>query len=533
MATCYLLTQCDGLVDPFIVSNDLSNFVGQTIKICPADLPQLSTPTGGIPIPPYPNDPYNSLYDLVDCCGIQPSITIKNSAGSLVNYIVNLPSIGSSTCWTVKKSTLNIQPAVIVDTTGGTYFTSCNICTQNAPCAQNLPVLTECLCFTVSEAQTCEGAINLVSVGISYQDCYYCKGPCYKLTDCEGVLADIITNTDISEYVGSIIKIDTCPDTCWTVSFSDACTGAIALPTIAGYWASCAECLPPVLPPPPVELITRRVKPGYYTKGCPPEYTEKISCKFGDTMFDDVARVRYGITICCDHDVEKWWIKKELLNLKAIYDPALDCPPKRCYCYTIEQAVGTTEFKYVNCDGDCTSITLLQGDTQYVCSQTWPNAICPAEGSLYTITNSQEDCLTNADCLPACQCLNVTGNSEFPNVFQYQDCATGVIKTITLGFTETIDICSVQDTYVVIDNDPVAAINGSCTTENDCITCISVTATASTNFRASKFSYTDCLGNYIELNLQSGQINEFCCIPDTFAIISGDIVFAIDGPCVT
>jgi hypothetical protein len=50
-------------------------------------------------------------------------------------------------------------------------------------------------------------------------------------------------------------------------------------------------------------------------------------------MYDEVLARRYGINVCCDPEAEKWIIKKELLDLKALYDPALcksslvDCCP--------------------------------------------------------------------------------------------------------------------------------------------------------------------------------------------------------------
>jgi hypothetical protein len=73
---------------------------------------------------------------------------------------------------------------------------------------------------------------------------------------------------------------------------------------------------------PDLEPKPRAVKPGFYTPGCPPEYTVKTSSMYAEQVYDEMVSIRYGINICCDHDIDKWDIKKQLLEFKAIYD---DC----------------------------------------------------------------------------------------------------------------------------------------------------------------------------------------------------------------
>jgi coenzyme F420-reducing hydrogenase gamma subunit len=77
----------------------------------------------------------------------------------------------------------------------------------------------------------------------------------------------------------------------------------------------------PVIPPPP--LSTRLVKPGYNTPGCPPEFTEKISCKFANAAYNIMVVERYGVKMCCDLVMYKLDIKKQILDLKALYDETL------------------------------------------------------------------------------------------------------------------------------------------------------------------------------------------------------------------
>ena len=91
--------------------------------------------------------------------------------------------------------------------------------------------------------------------------------------------------------------------------------------------SACDACLPP--PPPvvqPLLLNTRPVSPGYTTPGCSPEYTEKVNTNFSDQVYAQMLSVRYGLTVCCQEDLQYWEIKKQLLDFKAINDNNLtDC----------------------------------------------------------------------------------------------------------------------------------------------------------------------------------------------------------------
>jgi photosystem II stability/assembly factor-like uncharacterized protein len=229
--TCYILTPCTGSLDPIIVNNDLSLYVGDVIRICPGE--------------------------------------ISN------------------------------------------------------------PALTECTCFSITQTQGCEGSITLPFLNI-YDTCQECALKCYVLVDCTDVTNTIVTSDDFLEYVGQVVKLSECPDTCWQVLESLTCTGSVCVSEVIESFTTCVACLPPVPPPPPLELHPRRVKPGYYTAGCSPEYTEKISCNFAESMYSKMLVDRYGLTICCENDWTNWRVKKVLLDFKAIYDPAL------CKCYLQE-----------------------------------------------------------------------------------------------------------------------------------------------------------------------------------------------------
>jgi hypothetical protein len=138
-----------------------------------------------------------------------------------------------------------------------------------------------------------------------------------------------ITNLTIlsdSQFSG-IIDIDTC-------SSQTQCTGNLVIDTTEPI-NTFTEC-PPLSPGepdgPPVELgeacetRPRFAEPGFSTKYCNPQQVVDINCKFGDSVYALFKRMRYGIQTCCEYDLDKIEIKKDLMDLGALYDPDL-CTP--------------------------------------------------------------------------------------------------------------------------------------------------------------------------------------------------------------
>ena len=237
--TCYLLSDCAGVIPPFVVSNDLSAVVGGTVHTCTG----IGLPTGG------------------------------RSSGP------NNPDSISLTCG----------------------------------------------CFVVSLSQSCNNA-SVVVIDASYTTCDLCNGiggNCYLLSDCIDPNHTIVTTDNLLQYLDKVVKFEGCPDTCWYVTKSQECPNPTCIPKIVETFETCVDCLPPIIPPAPTQLNLRRIKPGYYTPGCDPEYTETVSCVFSQAVYDKMIIDRYGVTMCCNENVDKWDIKKQLLDLRALFDPAL------------------------------------------------------------------------------------------------------------------------------------------------------------------------------------------------------------------
>ena len=312
------------------------------------------------------------------------------------------------------------------------------------------------LCWFISETLDCETVVPVTVAGDSYPDCPTCLSvPCYLLTDCSNPQNTVeATNAEFLYYLGEVVQI--CDDstcTCYTITSNGTCLPNILIYTSLTCFADCQSCLPQ--PTAPVELINRTVKPGYNTPGCPPAYTEKINCTFGEQVWDEVVAVRYGIKICCDHDIDRWDIKKQILELKAIYDPALDVPATPvCKCYRIVQYTGSATYKFINCVGTLTEITTVSDTTYSVCAQGFPKVYCPSEGASFTIEKSDNSCTDDEVCDITCYTYDITGIGREDSLIQYISCGGATTLITVTGGTST-SVCAQLNTVTLISGNAV------------------------------------------------------------------------------
>lgn len=338
---CYLIVTCDGSLEPFVTTQDLSAYVGQSVVLVGSDFPetcvqvlnapaniecneytspltyvedcvcdcncyqviansknciyvdcdgnlQTTGPLTGtmVEIPCASTTPWiqgnawpepfyiNNIgpcvngecpdvcYELVDCDGIKdPIYTNKESLGqyAIIGQIVIIDDY-PDTCWIVNAA-VNCECAI--DVVVIQVYEDCQICKNPSKyklvnCADsNTIVYTssdlsayvgqviirgECPgCWYVEEIENIPSD-TIVTVTIAYIDCTECAKDYYQLTDCTGFKDPIITYTDLSQYVGSVIKIKYCPETCWTVTLTQVPTDAgIVIPEVE--YVDCPECL--------------------------------------------------------------------------------------------------------------------------------------------------------------------------------------------------------------------------------------------------------------------------------------------------
>lgn len=308
---CFPLQDCTNPSNIILTDTDLSLQVGNVITII--DAFGQSIPGCWIVMPQ------------TDCDGSEISVSMVLSFGSYLP-----PTDGCAACapkcYLLIDCEGGIAPIVVNNNLSAYVGLTIKVCSDDP--------IPKCKCYTVELAPDCVGSITFPGIITGpYLDCVDCNPPCYILTNCEDPNEVIVTNSNLGPYVNQVIYIDGCPGTCWSVNIAPDCTGAVAV-TVNANFADCVSCLPPVPQPTLPSLQPRRIKPGYDTPGCSPEYTEKVNCRFGEAMYNDMLVKRYGITPCCREDDQKWIIKKQLLDLKVLYDPSLCvntfdicCPP--------------------------------------------------------------------------------------------------------------------------------------------------------------------------------------------------------------
>jgi len=255
-------------------------------------------------------------------------------------------------------------------------------------------VETDCPgCWIVTEFKSPIPSDVPITVATAFDDCEACKTTYYVLTDCTSS-DNMITSTDLSDYVGKVIVLEWCPTTCWSVAVSQTSNNAGVLGDILRSFDECHDCLTSfscvcsriknhdtvtltyrylacnggvrtiALTPgqrsericlahwlssyptdyveyfgnctdgvcPPQIYPKRKVTPGYKAPICSTEKYEKITCKSAEILYKQVLTLRYGISNCCPDEDNKWLIKKELIDLQALKDPDYTCDVTSCGC---------------------------------------------------------------------------------------------------------------------------------------------------------------------------------------------------------
>lgn len=203
-----------------------------------------------------------------------------------------------------------------------------------------------CYIITNNTSQDCTGAI-VVTVVTYFSTCFDCNLVYYKLTDCGGrdsIAADITTITDLSTYLGQVIKIEGYNDVCWIVSLGEV-SPIETVVTVVTNFATCEDCNPPPpIPDPPFYQLTplalkaRSVQPGYDVGECSADFVEQVNCNFATQVYARLNEQKYGVESCIEDNYDKWLLKKQLLELNLIYNPDL-CKPILCCapeCVTTE-----------------------------------------------------------------------------------------------------------------------------------------------------------------------------------------------------
>ena len=201
-------------------------------------------------------------YNLIDCDGIQDPITTnKVSLGqyAILGQIVKIEGY-PDTCWIV---TDDGDCECAIDVTVLQFYEDCPTCKNPSKYKLTNCDDSDTIVYTSSDLSAFVGQVilrgecpgcwlvttiedipsdTIVTVSEAYLNCTECAREYYELTDCTGFKDPIITYTDLSQYLGSVIKIKYCPETCWAVNATNDPTDAgIVIPEVE--YEDCPECL--------------------------------------------------------------------------------------------------------------------------------------------------------------------------------------------------------------------------------------------------------------------------------------------------
>ena len=266
---------------------------------------------------------------------IQGFYAVTQTGANRVLYTDNTLYSVSDLCSPITKAANAVYTTVIPQVcykltncvTGAFYITNTDLSTYigtairfgiTDPSSETAPLAG---CWEVQVNDTCNNSVE-ITIFDEYSTCADCSARCFLLTNCADPSDYILTSTDLEFYLYKVIKLDSCGNRCYFVTRSSLCNEAMPIGPIAATYNDCPTCIGFDTAEPAL-LNPRRIKPGYYTPACPTELTEKINCNFGEQAYRKMLKVRYGISTCCEEDLEKWTIKKQILDLRSIYDPNL------------------------------------------------------------------------------------------------------------------------------------------------------------------------------------------------------------------
>jgi hypothetical protein len=208
----------------------------------------------------------NWTISITDCCALPGTTYAESKVDSDCPEAI---SDGSLTGWVIQDAIpwLNIQTEVCpglcdcpVNITVLQEFDSCETCEpivayklqncekiydvqytlQDLSEYVNSVIETDCGCFTVQKINYAPPSQTLIVIDNKFKKCNDCLSKFYRLTDCAGIESDIVTRTDLLDYVGSFIKIENC-DTCWEVTETRRFE-TLSNVVVAEEFASCIAC---------------------------------------------------------------------------------------------------------------------------------------------------------------------------------------------------------------------------------------------------------------------------------------------------
>ena len=310
-------------------------------------------------------------YKFTNC---ENSLQVQYSDQDFSDYVGQSVQLSCGQCWFVEE--INYRPPSVQTITIEFTYENCQACARTyyklEDCNgveddvytytdlslyvdSNLVIkLKDCdTCWIVTETRELLSEAGIVTFDVSYEDCEACGNSipcvCNSIRN-DGTIATTFQYVDCSGTTQTTPLIqpgETSLRYCLRAWLDDV--------ELTNYVKSYGECVEGTCPP--MEYNLRSVKPGYNTPACSADKYDTISCKSSQALYRQVLTLRYGISNCCPEDDEYWLIKKELIDIAALYNPEYPCAPNGCGCGTSNCGCGCSGQSDCSCNqcGTCNS----------------------------------------------------------------------------------------------------------------------------------------------------------------------------------
>lgn len=374
----YIVTSCDGSNIFNYTTDDLSQYVGQSV---------IRDDCGGCwvvekfdgQIPSYTKitilDSFinceaclATYYYLIDCNNPNNVIQTISNLSDTLGFIIKLDWY-KDTCWSISTTRpLNIEDELIntipdVSSIITNVYTDCTACITNAKCIcstiKNYNTFTQTYqyvnCYGQVQTVTllpgqksertclinwlvpknCESfiltvnSLNYTLVKSNIQEngkpvYLWFSDPEYIRIQYDGAKWVILSSYNFDGYYLSCTQDCDCPIGDWHNDSSIPSDATVSTVEFLYTIEEFGECINGTCPP--RKYTKKSVRPGYNTPACETWKYEEISCRAAEALYKHVLTLRYGISNCCPEDDEQYIIQKELVDLQALIPPAKITP---------------------------------------------------------------------------------------------------------------------------------------------------------------------------------------------------------------
>jgi len=372
----YKLTSCSETFNTQYTYDDLSQYVDQTLLTdCGCFIVELINYA-----PPSIQTIViiTSFIDCVSCerpyyrlteCNTDETIDTFTDISQYIGQVVNLANCDG--CYEVELVIIPINPSIVTVTNS---YKNCITCATTAPCICSNVRNDNTIAYTYDYID-CYGETQSVTVQPGETSPKICLIKWLEPEGCDCLIRTVIIGSSVTSTVlnasGTLINFKNswdatpggslyiyyngtqwimnnssekpqyylppsksdCPSGTWKPFSSIPQDNPTTISTVScqsfyQYFGDCnnGACPAPIYP-------KRGIKPGYNTPACSAEKYEEISCKSSQILYRQVLTLRYGISNCCPEKDEYWLVKKELIDLAALYNPDYICAPANsCGC---------------------------------------------------------------------------------------------------------------------------------------------------------------------------------------------------------